>query len=92
MSSDKLIELLANKVPELLVMLAIVIVFLKQLKNTTNDFVTVVKEIHTENLQARINSQRVIEENTKQTALCSFAMQEMTNTMKVAIGTGKMKV
>jgi len=76
--------------PALVAIIIVVFAFLKFIKfmrlsddKRTEIFVEAIRQINQENMEARHESRRVIEENTKAAALNTAAMAEMTGVMRV---------
>ncbi len=61
---ETLIEILKTA-PPLVVLVAVVWVFLKHLKDRDEQFASVVRQINSENLEARLSSRSVIETNSE---------------------------
>lgn len=76
--------------PALVAILAVTVAFLRFMKfmresddKRTAEFITAIRDINKENLEARHESKKVIEENTKAAALNTAAMTEMTGALRV---------
>lgn len=71
-------EKIASQVPSLAVLCYLVYIFLKHLKGRDE----LIKEINKENVEARLHSSRVIEENTRAAGMNTATMNEMTSALR----------
>lgn len=78
---ESLLEKMFEHAPALGVMALIVWMFIKHIDKTNANFISTIRSLNTENITAREESKRVIEENTRETAKASVAMEQMTNAL-----------
>ena len=79
---EQILEKSFEHAPALVAIVAVVWIFAKVLLKLVEQFVSTVKEINRENMEARMESRRVIDANTKAALENTGAMYQMTEVMR----------